>query len=189
MRISGGQASGVILKTPSKGPEVRPATDRMREAVFSSIGTAIRNSRVLDLFAGTGAYGLESLSRGAAEAIWIESSRNIARILEANRTKVEKSMDTPLRGTLLVRDVRRHGLRPSDPFDFIFADPPYAESEHFLPDVLEIAAQHLHESESARLFLESPGQFIFSAEGWVETRRFGGEKNGPSLRVIRRSEG
>ena len=117
---------------------VRPATDRMREAVYSSIGPAIADSRVLDLFAGTGAYGLEALSRGAKEVVFIESSRKIAKILSENRKTVDKSKGSHSQSTLLVRDIRRHGLSMSERFDFIFADPPYARDEETLADLVSL---------------------------------------------------
>ncbi len=68
MRITGGNARGIEIFVPKKG-EIRPATDAIREAVFSSLGELVENSRVLDAFAGTGAYALEALSRGANFAI------------------------------------------------------------------------------------------------------------------------
>jgi len=187
MRISGGQASGVILKTPSKGPEVRPATDRMREAVFSSIGPAIEGARVLDLFAGTGAYGLESLSRGAREVVWVESDRRVASVLEANRNALDKSLGKRADGRLLVRDIRRHGLRSGDRFDFIFADPPYDQAGIFLEEILNIASQHLEEDSGAKFLLEVRGDLSVEDFRWEEVRRFGKNASGPSLRVLVRT--
>ncbi len=184
MRITGGKAAGVQLQVPRKGPEVRPATDRMREAIFSSLGPAIENGRVLDLFAGTGAYGLEALSRGAKEAVWIESARSTAALLEKNRKEVEKSIGHRVSGRLLVRDIRRHGMRAGDRFDFIFADPPYHMAEVMLPEVFILAGQHLEDSEGSRLMIEAPGNLPLVHPQWEEIRRFGGDKSGPSLRVL-----
>jgi len=163
---------------------VRPATDRMREAVYSSIGPAIADSRVLDLFAGTGAYGLEALSRGAKEVVFIESSRKIAKILSENRKTVDKSKGSHSQSTLLVRDIRRHGLSMSERFDFIFADPPYEAAEKLLPEILSLARQHLRSDPAGQLFLELPGNLPVEAVGWTEIRRFGKDKSGPSLRVL-----
>jgi 16S rRNA (guanine966-N2)-methyltransferase len=78
MRITGGKAKSISLMCP-KGDLVRPATDRMRESVFSSLGPSIVGSEFIDLFAGTGSYGLESLSRGAKKAYLL---RKIGQLLE-----------------------------------------------------------------------------------------------------------
>ena len=76
MRITGGKARGIRLKTPPrKNAQTRPATDRLRESLFSSLGDQIIGSHCLDLFAGTGSYGLEALSRGALFCGFIESDR------------------------------------------------------------------------------------------------------------------
>ncbi len=184
MRITGGKATGIRLQVPCKGPEVRPATDRMREAAFSSIGPSVAGARVLDLFAGTGAYGLESLSRGAKEVTWIESARGTAAILKINRKEVEKSMGQRTHGRLLIRDIRRHGLSSGDRFEFIFADPPYDAAQTLLPDIFCIVTQHLSDSPEAKFLLEVPGNLAIEMNDWEEIRRFGGERSGPSLRVL-----
>ena len=72
MRITGGKARGIPLASP-KGDATRPATDQLREAVFSSLGARIEGAQVADLFAGTGAYGLEAMSRGAIGGIFVEA--------------------------------------------------------------------------------------------------------------------
>ena len=74
MRISGGKARGIPLRA-CKAPELRPATEANRERLFSSLGQAVINARILDLFAGTGSYGLEALSRGAVEASFVEKNK------------------------------------------------------------------------------------------------------------------
>ncbi|MBC2603577.1 RsmD family RNA methyltransferase [Puniceicoccus vermicola] len=189
MRITGGKAAGVRLQVPKKGPEVRPATDRMRESVFSSLGPDIGNTRILDLFAGTGAYGLEALSRGAREVIWVESARKTASLLELNRQEVEKSMGQRSSSRVLIRDIRKHGLRAGERFDYIFADPPYELADRLLSEIFLIAGQHLAESADSKFLLEVPGRLTVEESGWEETRRFGGDKSGPSLRVfVRTSE-
>ena len=77
MRISGGGARGIPLVVP-KGDAVRPATDGMRQSVFSSLGARVSGARFLDLFAGSGAYGLEALSRGAAAGVFVEQNGKAA---------------------------------------------------------------------------------------------------------------
>ena len=82
IRITAGEWRGRQLKVPHG--DVRPAQDRVRLAVFSSLADRVPGARVLDLFAGTGAYGLESLSRGAASVIWVENDRRVLAVLREN---------------------------------------------------------------------------------------------------------
>ena len=122
MRIIGGEFRGRRLKAP-KGRNTRPTPDRVREALFSILGPAIEGSRVLELFGGTGSLGLESLSRGAAQAVFCEINRgalacltdNIAALSVEDRTRVHRvsALDFPRRA------------HTGDCFDFIFCDPPH----------------------------------------------------------------
>jgi len=81
MRIIGGSAAGKIIKAP-KGLEVRPTPDRVRQAIFNRLGPSIEGTRILELFGGTGALSLESLSRGATSSMCVELSRKHARFIE-----------------------------------------------------------------------------------------------------------
>ncbi|WP_375479967.1 16S rRNA (guanine(966)-N(2))-methyltransferase RsmD [uncultured Jatrophihabitans sp.] len=122
MRIVGGAAKGRRLAGPADG--TRPTSDRAREAMFNSLAATLRmdGARVLDLFAGTGAVGLEALSRGAAEAVLVEKSRAALGVLRRNVELVG------LPGaTVAARPVASFlSERPERPFDLVFADPPYA---------------------------------------------------------------
>src|SRR3954470_14415206 len=91
MRISGGIARGITLAVP-KGGQVRPATDGLRQAVFSSLGERVVAARFLDLFAGSGAYGLEALSRGAAGGVFVEQNHRATACLRENISAVCKSL-------------------------------------------------------------------------------------------------
>src|SRR5205807_2245782 len=97
MRVIAGSAGGVRLAVPKRG--VRPTMDRVKAAIFSSLGDAIVGARVLDLFAGTGALGIEALSRGASSAVFVEESRQSVEVLEKNLTK------TKLKGRIRNQDV------------------------------------------------------------------------------------
>ena len=90
MRISGGAARGIPLAVP-KGDAVRPATDGMRQAVFSSLGARIVAARFWDLFAGSGAYGLEALSRGAAGGIFVERNPKAIACVKQNLGAISQS--------------------------------------------------------------------------------------------------
>jgi 16S rRNA (guanine966-N2)-methyltransferase len=119
MRVIAGSAGGVRLAVPEHG--VRPTMDRVKAAIFSSLGDAVIGARVLDLFAGSGALGIEALSRGASSAMFIEEDRQSADIIEANLAK------TRLGGHIRQQDVFDFLRRASEmeKFQIIFADPPY----------------------------------------------------------------
>jgi 16S rRNA (guanine(966)-N(2))-methyltransferase RsmD len=126
MRITGGQASGRHLKVP-KGLAVRPTPDMVKQAVFNSLGERIVSARVLELFAGTGALSLESLSRGAAFAMCIEKAQRHAQAIRHNLMAASLPV-----GSLEVRvqdvfvalaQLAAHKTQ----FDLILADPPYGD--------------------------------------------------------------
>ena len=135
MRVIAGSARGTRLGRVPAG--VRPVSDRVREGVFSSLGGRLEGARVLDLYAGTGALGIEALSRGAEAAVFVDASPaavtavrdNLARTALEDRTTVHRS------------DVRRFLERtPADPegFDLVFLDPPYESGGSELDPVLEL---------------------------------------------------
>lgn len=126
MRIIGGLAEGRLLQVP-EGFDVRPMPDKVKLAVFNSLGARPVDARVLDLFAGTGALGLEMLSRGAVELVSVEKSERHARYYRRN---LEASALDRIRVELRVQDVfavlpqlKASGRK----FDLIIADPPYGE--------------------------------------------------------------
>jgi 16S rRNA (guanine966-N2)-methyltransferase len=132
VRIVAGLAKGRRLAAPAGS--TRPTSDRAREALFSSLGHLLdlEGVRALDLFAGTGAVGLEALSRGAAEAVFVESDRRAVDVLRRNIETVG------LPGATVVGRPVRKVLNepPRQPFEFVFADPPYDIDEAELADVL-----------------------------------------------------
>jgi 16S rRNA (guanine966-N2)-methyltransferase len=150
VRVIAGAAKRVRLAPVPAG--TRPVSDRAREGLFSSLGPTLEGLRVLDLFAGTGAMGIEALSRGALHATFVDDAPAAIRAIEENlrRTKLEKS--ATVRRTDAIRAVRSNpGL-----FELVFADPPYAIPG---PDL-------------DRLLAESAGQGVVSAGGrFVLTRR------------------
>ncbi len=136
-RIVAGQARGRRLTVPSR-PGLRPTSDRAREALFSALGSLIDldGARVLDLYAGSGAVGLEALSRGAARVVLVESDAVAAAMIGANITAVG------LPGARLVRaDVVQFLAGPPERCDVIFADPPYRMTDARLqPSIATVAA-------------------------------------------------
>src|SRR5690242_19676518 len=131
MRIIAGKYRSRILKS-LKGTALRPTSDRLRETLFNVLGPNVAGSRFLDVFAGTGAVGIEALSRGAIEAVFIENHapvlirRNLESLAITNGAHI-LSLDA-LRA--LEKIAARH--KPTDaPFDFVFVDPPYAEKDQY----------------------------------------------------------
>jgi len=126
VRIIGGTAAGLILKTP-EGLGVRPTPDLVRQAIFNSLGERVLDARVLELFGGTGALSLECLSRGAAHATCVELSRKHARFIEQNfeATKIGGG-----KFHLRLQDVFTalpQLAAAGSQFDLILADPPFGE--------------------------------------------------------------
>jgi 16S rRNA (guanine966-N2)-methyltransferase len=174
-RIISGAARGRRLAVPQAG--TRPTSDRVREALFSSLASELTGSgegwqglRVLDLFAGTGALGLEALSRGAAEALLVESSRAAARVLEANATAVGCPG-----ATVVVRDARQiaDGAPPGGPVGLCFADPPYDWSAAAVEALLARLADAGWLVEGARVIVERPARDQVSPlpAHWTDARQ------------------
>jgi 16S rRNA (guanine966-N2)-methyltransferase len=123
MRVIAGSAGGIRLSAPKRG--VRPTMDRVKAAIFSSLGDAVVGARVLDLFAGSGALGIEALSRGASSVLFVDEDRQATEAIEGNLTK------TRLKARVRQQDVfnfLRHASN-IEAFQIIFADPPYEKRE------------------------------------------------------------
>ncbi|MDF5753325.1 16S rRNA (guanine(966)-N(2))-methyltransferase RsmD [Spongiactinospora sp. TRM90649] len=125
MRVIAGSAGGRRLAVPA-GRGTRPTSDRAREGIFSSVGSMLgplTGARVLDLYAGSGAVGLEALSRGASHALLVESDAKAARAIKANIA----ALGLPGAELAVDRVERVVGREcAGEPYDFVFADPPYA---------------------------------------------------------------
>lgn len=121
MRVIAGAVGGIRLEVPRSG--VRPTMDRVKAAIFSGLGSDIIGARVLDLFAGSGAIGIEALSRGAASALFVENNRAAVAAIKDNLAR------TKLSGRIQKRDVFAFLRQPpaAESFDLIFADPPYEQ--------------------------------------------------------------
>lgn len=123
MRVIAGTSGGIRLAVPRN--DIRPTMDRVKAAVFSSLGERVIGARVLDLFAGTGALGIEALSRGAASVMFVEEDRHAVAAIEHNLAQ------TGLSGRVRQQDVFDFLSHAStaEPHDLIFADPPYDKSK------------------------------------------------------------
>ena len=118
MRIISGSAGGIRLKVPKR--VARPSTDRLREALFSILGPWVDGVRVLDLFSGSGALGIEALSRGAREAVFVEENAGACGVIRSNLEAAG------LAGRVVRGDVFATLRREAGEFGLILADPPYA---------------------------------------------------------------
>jgi 16S rRNA (guanine966-N2)-methyltransferase len=162
MRIVGGEWRGRIIKAP-RGNAVRPTLDRVREAWMSILQLSLPGARVLDLFAGTGALGIEALSRGAISAEFVDSDprslgvlrENLAMLGAANRAIVTRSDAMAF----------AESLAP-DSYDVVFADPPYATD-----DAVKLADHWLRAPFSSVIGIEHARSVVMPAGG--ETRRYG----------------
>ncbi len=133
MRVIAGIAGGIPLAPPPR--TTRPTMDKVRAAIFSSLGDAVFDTRVLDLFAGSGALGIEALSRGASSATFVDADTAACAIIRKNlsRTKLTGTIQTAEAARFLARDAAL------GPFDLIFADPPYRKADSdrdFVADLL-----------------------------------------------------
>jgi 16S rRNA (guanine966-N2)-methyltransferase len=171
MRVISGIAKGRRLRS-TRAPEMRPTTDMARQTIFDMLGSSVEGARVLDLFAGAGTLGIEALSRGAREAVFVEHDRDACAIILQNLEA------TGLRSAGVIRraDAVRFVSRTSrNPFDLLFLDPPYDRGLGFVSRILgKIAAGD---------WIRPGGTVVVEAqEGHVEwppsfretrTRRFG----------------
>jgi 16S rRNA (guanine966-N2)-methyltransferase len=131
MRIIGGTRRGLKLAEVGDGDaaaHLRPTSDRVREAIFNLLvngthGNLVTGAQVLDLFAGTGALGLEALSRGAAHAVFVDDGAKALTLLKANIAKLRAEGET----RILRQDATRLPLNPGAAFNLIFLDPPYGK--------------------------------------------------------------
>jgi 16S rRNA (guanine966-N2)-methyltransferase len=185
MRITGGKARGIPLKAP-KGDSTRPATDRLREAIFSSLGPSIEDCKVADLFAGTGSYGLEAISRGAHAATFFETNRSALACLRENVRATLRSCNMNAESVKVVeRDI--FSLESNSPaYDLIFLDPPYEMIERDLMRIFEKGVGPIA-IDGARAILELPGNIEPQIDGWELTRRIGkAGKDKPTAAIFRR---
>ena len=168
MRVIAGAAGGLQLNVPKAG--VRPTMDRVKAAIFSSLGDGIIGARVLDLFAGSGALGIEALSRGAASALFVEENTAAVAAIEQNLSR------TKLDGRVRKQDVFAFlgSAQIPQPFQVIFADPPYEKTKSggeytaLLLESVELAA--MLESSGVFILEKRPGEKLPTSTLWAITR-------------------
>lgn len=152
IRITGGKNSSRLLETPNT-TLTKPTMDKVREAVFSALGEKVYGARVLDLFAGSGSYGLEALSRGAKEATFVDSGALAIKTIEQNCANLREE-----NVTIIKDDVLGFLGQNSQEFDIIFADPPYKLDVY----------KELVETLIRRNILSSNGIIVLESEGELD---------------------
>ena len=124
MRVISGKARSMPLKTIDS-MATRPTTDRIKETLFNILNPYMTDCRFLDLFAGSGAIGIEALSRGASKAVFVEKASDAAAVIRENLTFTKLDKDAVLMQTDAVSAIKK--LDGEEPYDFIFLDPPYRQ--------------------------------------------------------------
>jgi 16S rRNA (guanine(966)-N(2))-methyltransferase RsmD len=164
MRIVAGEHRSRRLVVPP-GRDVRPTSDRAREAVFASLGARVVDARVLDLFAGSGALGLEALSRGAASCRFVErDTQALGAIRENVEALGEHARATVERGDAM--RVLRRAAAAGERYDLILVDPPYADAERLAGDLGALLPQVL--ADDGRIVLETGADAAIPVPGMVE---------------------
>lgn len=156
MRIIAGKHRGRTLAL-FRGTDVRPTADRVKESLFQILSSRLYGARVLDLFSGSGALGLESLSRGAAQAEFCDSSAESVALLRKNLAALKET------GKIYECDFRVCLARTQGKYDLIFADPPY--KEEYLTEILIVVGERGLLSEEGLVVYESEREEE-GAEGW-----------------------
>lgn len=152
LRIIAGNYKGRYIDAP-RGQETRPTSERLRETVFNICAPRIENAHFLDLFAGSGAMGIEALSRGAKRATFIDHHRNAITAIRKNLETLEIKEET----LVLESDaLKALNLYQGPPFDILYIDPPYAKAPHLLKDLFQLL--------DLRPTLYKPGAWIFIEE-------------------------
>jgi 16S rRNA (guanine966-N2)-methyltransferase len=176
-RVIAGAARGRRLSVP-RGQGTRPTSDRAREGLFSTVESlrgSLAGARVLDLYAGSGAVGLEALSRGAEHALLIESDQRATGVLRANAATVA----LPGAEVVLGKAERVVGRAPAGrPYDLLFLDPPYAVTDEAVRRVLAAALEHGWLAPGALVAVERPtrgGAFVWPAGIEADRSRSYGE--------------
>jgi len=155
VRIIAGSAKGIRLAPVSKG--VRPVSDMAREGVFSSLGTLMDGAGVLDLYAGTGAMGIEALSRGAEHAVLVERDRAAVRAIRENLERTRLAGRAQIVPTDVTRFVTRDD-KNRDRFDLVLADPPYETPVEEVEGVLAVLAEGWLVGDGSRVVLTRPSR-------------------------------
>ena len=178
MHIYSGQLKNRIIASP-KGHSTRPTSGRMRETLFNICQSIVEGSRFLDLFAGSGAMGLEALSRGATKATFVDSSMDSIRCIKENlKTFQMESSATVIHADVFASLERLQ--KSGQTFDLIFADPPYEHGEDFGLEILSKLDQSELLNPDAWVYLEESSKIVIPHEDLKHLRLNSYRKTGRS---------
>lgn len=187
MRISGGGARGISLVVP-RGDAVRPATDGMRQAVFSSLANRVVDAQFLDLFAGSGAYGLEAVSRGAAGGVFVEKNLKAAACVRENIAAVCKSLGRTTNNLSVIQmDALIAPLSKGGTPDLVFIDPPYEIIPRIALQLFIRLDGLLATKVDPLIVFEMPGEIELVAPGWNCVKRLGKGARQPTVAFFGRA--
>ena len=167
MRIISGQYRGLTLKT-LKGGKLRPTSDQLRETLFDVLGPNIEGARFLDAYAGTGAVGMEALSRGAADVVFIEQHRAAAELIRQNLARLKIDSGYWI-FTSAVVDALEKLAGQAEQFDFIFIDPPYDAIREYHQTLRDLGRGRLLTPSS--LVIAEHSRHVILEEEYVSIRR------------------
>lgn len=162
IRITGGKNRSRLLETPNTNL-TKPTMDKVRAAVFSALGSAIENKKVLDLFAGSGSYGLESLSRGASSVTFVDNGFEAINVIKKN---CESLKETNIE--IIKDEVLSFLHKNTQEFDIIFADPPYKLDIY--EELLKTLLERKIISENGIIILESEKELQFDKQEFKDVR-------------------
>jgi 16S rRNA (guanine(966)-N(2))-methyltransferase RsmD len=180
MRVIAGRLGGRRLRAPA-GASVRPTADRVREALFAMLAE-VEGARVLDLFAGTGALGIEALSRGATAAVFVERDPRAARVLEANLSTLGLSAPEAELRRLDAAEALRRARRRRETYDLVFIDPPYRQAGVWEAELATALPPLL--APGARIVVEADHRSALALDIAVERQR----RYGDTLVTIHRHQ-
>lgn len=177
MKITGGLAGGIPIEV-LKGNRTRPTTDRIRESMFGSLRDRLEGARVLDLFAGSGALGLEAASRGAKRVDFVEKHRGTCQNLERNAARLPKAGVKAVMKVHCMDSMRFIKASGLEPVDLLFADPPYDffEATGAYGKFLEAVKRSAALKKDGRLVVESSSRVkVPETPGWelVKEKNYG----------------
>ena len=187
MRITGGAARGIQLDVPQQ--DVRPATDYMREYAFNRLGSTILDKVVLDCFAGTGAYGLEALSRGAQTCYFLEKNPKVIAILKKNCERVLKSAQREsFTAKIVPIDLFCFSPQKVETIDYVFFDPPYPYWTEKLSELLSVLGKIAYAYPQSLFIIEHPAHLQWPSKHLLQPIgpiKHSKKKNAPSIHFFK----
>jgi 16S rRNA (guanine(966)-N(2))-methyltransferase RsmD len=167
VRIISGQYRGLTLKT-LRGGKLRPTSDQLRETLFDVLGPSIEGARFLDAYAGTGAVGIEALSRGASDVVFVEQHRPAAELIRQNLARLKIDSGYWVQTSSVVSGLDKFSER-GERFDFVFVDPPYDAIREYHQTLRELGRGRL--LTPSTLVVAEHSRHVILEDEYVSLRR------------------